>query len=117
LTEFVPFIFIISQYCPTVKRILPDRLCFPNKLGGLPPPSPPRPVRPWLHNLEHFKQHEKPRNDHAVQAAILTLRAQCHYSVIQLWACVLFVSQNRFQNLFYKLVWLVHDHGLRKCRI
>jgi hypothetical protein len=24
LTEFVPFIFIISQYCPTVKRILPD---------------------------------------------------------------------------------------------
>ena len=84
LTEFVPFIFIISQYCPTVKRILPDWLCFPNKLGGLPPPSPPRPVRPWLHNLEHFKQHEKPRNDHAVQAAILTLRAQCHYSVIQL---------------------------------
>jgi hypothetical protein len=24
LIEFVPFIFIISQYCPTVKRILPD---------------------------------------------------------------------------------------------
>ena len=23
LTEFVPFIFIISLYCPTVKRILP----------------------------------------------------------------------------------------------
>ena len=35
LTEFVPFIFIISQYCPTVKRILPDWLCLPNKLGGL----------------------------------------------------------------------------------
>jgi hypothetical protein len=70
-----------------------------------------------LHNLEHFKQHEKPRNDHAVQAAILTLRAQCHYSVIQLWACVLFVSLNWFQDLFYKLVWLVHDHGLRKCQI
>jgi hypothetical protein len=33
LTEFVPFIFI-SQYCPTVKRILPDWLCLPNKLGG-----------------------------------------------------------------------------------
>jgi hypothetical protein len=31
LTEFVPFIFIISQYCPTVKRILPDWLCLPNK--------------------------------------------------------------------------------------
>ena len=41
MTEFVPFIFIISQYCPTVKRILPDWLCSPNKLGGLPPPSPP----------------------------------------------------------------------------
>ena len=35
LTEFVPsFIFIISQYCPTVKRILPDWLCLPNKQGG-----------------------------------------------------------------------------------
>ena len=34
LTEFVPFIFIISQYCPTAKRILPDWLCLPNKLGG-----------------------------------------------------------------------------------
>ena len=34
LTEFVPFIFIISQYCPTVKWILPDWLCLPNKLGG-----------------------------------------------------------------------------------
>ena len=44
LTEFVPFIFIISQYCPTVKRILPDWLCLPNKLGGCRPP--PRPVRP-----------------------------------------------------------------------
>jgi hypothetical protein len=41
LTEFVPFNFIISQYCPTVKRILPDWLCLPNKLGGLPPPPPP----------------------------------------------------------------------------
>jgi hypothetical protein len=70
-----------------------------------------------LHNLEHFKQHEKPRNYHAVQASILTLRAQCHYSVIQLWACILFVFLNRFQNLFYKMVWLVHDHGLRKCQI
>jgi hypothetical protein len=51
LTEFVPsFIFIISQYCPTVKRILPDWLCLPNKLGGggCPPPAPhPLPVRPW----------------------------------------------------------------------
>ena len=28
-TKFVPFIFIISQYCPTVKRILPDWLCLP----------------------------------------------------------------------------------------
>ena len=34
LTEFVPFIFIISQYCPTVKRILPDWLCLPNKPWG-----------------------------------------------------------------------------------
>jgi hypothetical protein len=34
LTEFVPFFFIISQYCPTVERILPDLLCLPNKLGG-----------------------------------------------------------------------------------
>jgi hypothetical protein len=28
-TEFVPFIFVISQYCPIVKRILPDWLCLP----------------------------------------------------------------------------------------
>ena len=48
LTELVPFIFIISQYCPTVKRILPDWLCLPNKLGGggggggaAAPPRPP----------------------------------------------------------------------------
>jgi hypothetical protein len=34
LTEFVPFFFILSQYCPTVERILPDWLCLPNKLGG-----------------------------------------------------------------------------------
>ena len=54
LTEFVPFIFIISQYCPTaVKRILPNWLCLPNKLGGggggcRPPPArylPPMPER------------------------------------------------------------------------
>jgi hypothetical protein len=45
LTEFGTFIFVISQYCPTVKRILPDWLCLPNKLGGGLPP--PRPVRPW----------------------------------------------------------------------
>jgi hypothetical protein len=46
LTECVPFIFIISQYCLTVKRILPDWLCLPNKLGGggLPPPLPPPPA-------------------------------------------------------------------------
>ena len=37
LTEFVPLIFIIIQYCPTVKRILPDWLCLPNKLGGCRP--------------------------------------------------------------------------------
>ena len=53
LTEFVPFIFVISQYCPTVKRILPDWLCLPNKLGGLPPPPPPRPVRPCLCITSH----------------------------------------------------------------
>ena len=41
LTEFVPFFFITSQYCPTVERILPDWLCLPNKLGGLAPPRPP----------------------------------------------------------------------------
>jgi hypothetical protein len=34
LTSFVPVLFIISQYCPTVKRILPDCLCLPNKLGA-----------------------------------------------------------------------------------
>jgi hypothetical protein len=50
LTEFVPFTFIISQYCPTVKRILPDWLCLPNKLGGggggaaAPPPGTPMPI-------------------------------------------------------------------------
>jgi hypothetical protein len=46
LTEFVPFIFIISQYCPTGKRILPDWLCLPNKLGGggLSPPPPGTPM-------------------------------------------------------------------------
>jgi hypothetical protein len=32
LTEFVPFIFIIRQCCLTVKRILPDWLCFPHEL-------------------------------------------------------------------------------------
>jgi hypothetical protein len=38
LTEFVPFIFIISQYCPTVKRILPDLLfCQTNFFA--PPPA------------------------------------------------------------------------------
>ena len=37
LTEFVTFIFVISQYWKTVKRILPDWLCLPNKLRGLPP--------------------------------------------------------------------------------
>ena len=37
--EFLLFIFIISEYCPTVKRILPDNL-----RGGQPPPAP-RPVR------------------------------------------------------------------------
>ena len=42
LTEFVPFIFITSQFCPTVKRIFPDWLGLPNKLhGGCPPPPPP----------------------------------------------------------------------------
>jgi hypothetical protein len=33
LTEFVPFIFIISQYCPTVKRILPDLALFAQQTG------------------------------------------------------------------------------------
>jgi hypothetical protein len=47
LTEFVPFTFIISQYCPTVKRILPDWLCLPNKLGGAAAPlAPPPPGTP-----------------------------------------------------------------------
>ena len=30
----VLYIFIISQYCPTVKQILPDWLSLPNNLGG-----------------------------------------------------------------------------------
>ena len=34
LTEFFPFFFVISQYCPTVDRILPDWLCLTNKPGG-----------------------------------------------------------------------------------
>jgi hypothetical protein len=46
LTEFVPFIFIISQYCTTVKRILPDWLCLPNKLGGGGGGGGCRPLRP-----------------------------------------------------------------------
>ena len=48
LTEFLPFIFIIGQYCPTVKRILPDWLCLPNKLGGCRPLRSP-PVTPLRH--------------------------------------------------------------------
>jgi hypothetical protein len=53
LTEFVPFIFIISQYCPTVKRILPDWLCLPNKLGGGGggPPGTPMPMRAGTRNM------------------------------------------------------------------
>jgi hypothetical protein len=43
LAEFVPFIFIIGQYCPTVKRILPDWLCLPN--FGCRPLRPPPPAR------------------------------------------------------------------------
>ena len=48
LTKYVPFIFIIKQYCPTVKRILPDWLCLPNKLGGggAATPSAPLPGTP-----------------------------------------------------------------------
>jgi hypothetical protein len=45
LADFVPFIFIIRQYCPTtVKPILPDWLCLPDKLGGggAAAPIPPR---------------------------------------------------------------------------
>ncbi len=30
----VLYIFIISQYCPTVKQILPDWLSLPNNLGA-----------------------------------------------------------------------------------
>jgi hypothetical protein len=44
LTELVPFFFLLSQYCPTVERILPDWLCLPNKLGGLAPPPPGTPM-------------------------------------------------------------------------
>jgi hypothetical protein len=58
LTEFVPFIFIINQYCPTVKRILPDceaniaRLAlFVQQTGGLPPPSPGTPMQS-MHSLD-----------------------------------------------------------------
>ena len=54
LTEFVTLIFIISQYCPTVKRILPDWLCLPNKLGGggCRPLRPP-PGTPMSRNVTH----------------------------------------------------------------
>ena len=58
LTEFVPFIFIISQYCPTVKRILPDWLCLPNKLGGAAAPLAPPPAR-------YAHAYENPSNKHA----------------------------------------------------
>ena len=63
LAEFVPFIFIIGQYCPTVKRILPDWLCLPNKLGGggggggvaaAPSAPPPPPGTPMILNLKQF---------------------------------------------------------------
>jgi hypothetical protein len=43
-TKFVPFIFIISQYCPTVKRTCPTGFVCPTNWwggGGLPPPPPP----------------------------------------------------------------------------
>jgi hypothetical protein len=45
-TKFVPFIFIIGQYCPTVKRILPDWLCFP-----LRPPPPARYAHVLSYNI------------------------------------------------------------------
>jgi hypothetical protein len=35
LAEFIPFIFIRTQYCPTVKQILLNWLGLPNKLGLL----------------------------------------------------------------------------------
>ena len=51
LTEFFPFIFIISQYCPTVKRILPDWLCLPPPLP--PPPPPGTPMLPYNDTFIH----------------------------------------------------------------
>jgi hypothetical protein len=36
------FFIFLSQYCPTVERILPDWLGLPNKLGGRAPPPPAR---------------------------------------------------------------------------
>ena len=57
LTEFVPFIFIISQYCPTVKRILPDWLCLPNKLGGGLPPHTPTPRYVHAYELRYVRVH------------------------------------------------------------
>ena len=44
-----PLITLVYDNHPTVKRILPDWSCLPNKLGGdgrPPPPPPPPPVRP-----------------------------------------------------------------------
>jgi hypothetical protein len=56
-TKFVPFIFIISQYCLTVKRILtcPTVFVCPTNWGGGCRPPLPRPVRPWHQRLQFSK--------------------------------------------------------------
>ena len=59
LTEFVQFIFIISLYCPTVKRILTSWFCLTNKLtggGGEGFPPSPLPAR-YTHAIYCTKLH------------------------------------------------------------
>jgi hypothetical protein len=63
LTEFVPFIFIISQYCPTVvwSEYYPTGFVCPTNWGGCRPPRrpPPRPVRPCSSGLGKIKWSEE----------------------------------------------------------
>jgi hypothetical protein len=87
LTEFVPFIFIISQNCPIVKRILPDWLCLPNKLGGGGGGGGcrPRPVRPcpdgWMRVAHQLSKRAIPAFTKVVRSVVI---GDCRFVYIQL---------------------------------